>query len=455
MRHFAYHWLAVSSLLLGLLAQAETRPQYGGTLRITTHAAPGSLDPADSKVPDSLARRSFSSLLFDTLVTLDDGAHPKPALAESWQASKGNLRWQFRLRHGVKFHDGTPLTSEIAAASLRLQNPGWSVRGDGESLIIECDEPNPEMLAELALSRNSIVKRDGEGRLSGTGPFHIMDWQPGKKLTIAAEEDCWRGRPFIDQIEIEMGRSFRDQATARDAGKADIIEVAPERAHALSPAKGGLVTSDPIELTALVFSRDISSPDDKLLRQALALSVERVSIHSVILQGAGQPAGGLLPTWISGYGFVFPTQADLSKARQLRSQVQTVRTWTVGYDGNDSSARLLVERIALNARDAGLSLVPTSVGSSDLRLMRIPLASSDPWVALRGITIQTGLPDPKNSGGAVEELFAAEQGDLNTARVIPLFHLPVSYAAGANVRGWTLRPDGSLDLANAWLGVAK
>ena len=455
MRLFACHWLAVSSLFIGLLAQAETRPQYGGTLRIITHAAPGSLDPADSKAPDSFARRSLSSLLFDTLVALDDGGHVKPELAESWQASKGNIRWQFRLRHGVKFHDGTPLTSEIAAASLRLANPGWSVRADGESLIIDCDEANPEMPAELALSRNSIVKRDAEGRLSGTGPFHIVDWQPGKKLTIAAEEDCWRGRPFIDQIEIEMGRSFRDQATARDAGKADIIEVAPERAHALSPAKGGLVTSDPIELTALVFSRDISSPDDKLLRQALALSVERASIHSVLLQGAGQPAGGLLPTWISGYGFVFPTQADLSKARQLRNEVQTVRTWTVGYDGNDSSARLLVERIALNARDAGLSLVPTSVGSSDLRLMRIPLASTDPWVALRGIAIQTGLPDLKNSGGAVEELFAAEQADLNTARVIPLFHLPVSYAAGANVRGWTLRPDGSLDLANAWLGAVK
>ena len=455
MRLFACHWLAVSSLLLALLAQAETRPQYSGTLRVMTHAAPGTLDPSDRKIPDSFARRTLTPLLFDTLVTMDDRGHEKAGLADSWQTSRGNLRWQFRLRHGVKFHDGTALTSEIAASSLRLENPAWSVRADGDSVIVDCDEPNPEMLAELALSRNAIVKRDGEDKVSGTGPFHIVEWQPGKKLTIAAEEDSWRGRPFLDGIEIEMGRSFRDQATALEAGRADVIEVAPEQAHHFSIAKGRLVSSDAIELISLAFSRDISSPEEKLLREALGLSVERGSIHSVLLQGTGQAAGGLLPTWISGYGFVFSTQADLAKARQLRSQVQTVRVWTIGYDANDSLARLLVDRIALNARDAGLSLVPTSVGASDLRLMRIPVASSDPWVALHAITNQTGLAKVKNNGATVEELFAAEQAALASQQVIPLFHLPVSYAASANLKGWTIRADGSLDLAAAWLGAAK
>ena len=455
MRHFACHWLAVSSLLLGLPARAETRPQYGGTLRVMMHASPGTLDPADSRIPDSFARRSVTSLLFDTLVTMDDGGRATPGLAESWQAAKGNQRWQFRLRHSVRFHDGAPLTSEIVAASLRLANPAWSVRADGDSVTIDSDEANPGMLAEVALSRNAIVKRDGEGKVSGTGPFHIVDWQPGKKLTLAAEEECWRGRPFLEGVEIEMGRSFRDQTSALEAARADLIEVAPEQAHHFSPAKGRLVNSDPVELLALVFARDVSSPDEKLLREALGLSVERGSIHSVLLQGAGQSAGSLLPTWISGYGFVFSPQADLAKARQLRSQVQTARVWTIGYDGSDSLARLLVERIALNAKDAGLSLVPTGVGSTDLRLMRIPLASSDPWMALEGLATRTGLAKAKNAGTSVEDLFAMEQATLATLRVVPLFHLPVSCAASASLRDWTLRPDGSLDVAHAWLEAAK
>ena len=454
MRLFACHWLAVSSLFLGLLARAETRPQYGGTLRVTMHAAPATLDPADSRVPDSFARRTMTSMLFDTLVTWNDG-RAKPGLSESWQSTKGNQRWQFHLRQGVKFHDGTPLTSEIAAASLRLANPAWSVRADGDSVIIDCDEPNPEMLAEMALSRNAIVKRDSEEKVSGTGPFHIVEWQPGKKLTLSAEEECWRGRPFLDGVEIEMGRSFRDQATALEVGRADLVEVAPEQAHHFSPARGRLVSSAPVELIVLVFARDASSLDEKLLREALGLSVDRGSIHSVLLQGAGQPAGSLLPTWISGFGFVFSSPADLQKARQLRAQVHTARVWTIGYDASDPLARLLVERIALNAKDAGLSLVPTAVGATDLRLMRIPLASSDPWIALEGIAAQASLSKTKNNGASVDELFAAEQAARASQRIVPLFHLPVFYAANASLRDWALRMDGSLDLANGWLGAAK
>lgn len=455
MKPFACHWLALSSLLLSLLAHADTRPQYGGTLRMTVHAAPTTLDPADSRVPDSFARRSMTSLIFDTLVTMDDAGRTAPGIAESWQASKGNQHWQFRLRHSVKFHDGTPLTSEIVAASLRVANPAWSVRAEGDSVIVDRDEPNPEMLAEVALPRNAIVKRDGGERLSGTGPFHIVEWQPGKKLTLGAEEACWRGRPFLDAVEIEMARSFREQANALEAGKADLIEVAAEQAHHFSPARGRLLSSAPVELMALVFTRNVSSPDEKFLREALGLSIERGSIQSVLLQGAGQPAGSLLPTWISGFGFVFPSQADISKARQLRGQAQTAHVWTIAYDSNDPLARLLVERIALNAKDTGLSLVPVSAGASDLRLIRIPLASPNPWIALQAVAAQTGLPQTQNKDSSIEELYAAEQTTLATQRVVPLFHLPVFYSGSVSLKDWAVRSDGALDLTNAWLGAAK
>jgi ABC-type transport system substrate-binding protein len=455
MKLFACHWLALSSVFLSLLAHAETRPQYGGTLRMMVHTAPTTLDPANSHVPDSFVRRSITSLLFDTLVMMDDAGHAQPGLAESWQVSKGNQRWQFRLRHGVKFHDGTPLTGEIVAACLRVVNPTWSVRSDADSVIIDRQEPNPEILAEVALARNAIVKRDSDDRVSGTGPFHIVEWQPGKKVTLAAEEDCWRGRPFLDGLEIEMGQSFREQANALEVGRADLIEVAPEQAHHFSPARGRLLSSAPGELVAMVFARDVSSPDEKLLREALGLSVERGSIQNVLLQGAGQPAGSLLPTWISGFGFVFSSRADLQRARQLRGQAHTVHIWTIGYDGSDPLARLLVDRIALNAKDAGLSLVPTTVGSTDLRLIRMPLAASNPWITLAAIAAQTGLPRAENKGSSVDELYAAEQTALASQRIVPLFHLPVFYSASTRVKNWSLRMDGTLDLTNAWLGAAK
>ena len=186
-----------------------------------------------------------------------------------------------------------------------------------------------------------------------------------------------------------------------------------------------------MELLALVFTRDVASPDEKLLREALAWSVERGSIHNVLLQGAGQPAASILPNWMSGYGFVFPSDADLARARHAREQVHAIPTWTVGYDGADPVARLLAERIALNAKDAGLSLQPTPAAAADLRLVRIPLASTDPWVALANVATAAGLSVGKESG-SVEDLYASERALLATQRVIPLFHLPVSYAASAS-----------------------
>lgn len=475
MIRFDWRWLVVSSVMVGAVAaRAGTRPQYGGTVRVAMRAAPMSLDPAElgsgGVVPaDSFARRSLTMLMFDTLVMMDEHGRVQRWLAESWQASQGNQRWQLRIRRDVKFHDGTPLSAEVAAASLRAANPTWNVRAEGDSVVIEPGGPDPELLAELALPRNAIVKRNPDSTPSGTGPFHVVDWQPGKKLTLAPDEDCWRGRPLLDSIEIEMGKSFREQMTALELGKADLVEVTPEQTHQFSQyelsqhqfsqnrdsqAGRRLASSAPVEFLALLFARDVTSPDEKRLREALALSVERGSIKSVLLQGAGQPAASILPNWMSGYGFVFSVGADLARARQAREQVPTVPTWTIGYDSADPVDRLLAERIALNAKDAGLSLQPTVAATADLRLVRIPLASTDPWIALASVATLAGTSAGK-AGGSVEELYASELAVLATQRVIPLFHLPVSYAALGTLRNWALRPDGSWTLADAWLGTGK
>lgn len=460
MRRFEWRWLAVSSLLIGAMtASAETRPQYGGTVRVAMHAAPTSLDPADGSQPDSFARRSLTMLIFDTLVQADENGRLQTALAVSWQASPGNQRWQFHLRRGVKFHDGSPLTTESVAASLRVANPLWNVSIDGESIVIEQEAVAPELPAELALPRNAIAKRSSDGRPDGTGPFHVVDWQPGKKLTLAAEETYWGGRSFLDGVEIEMGRGYRDQMVALELGRADLVEVPPEQIHRAAMEGRALVSSPPMELMALVFTRDAASPDEKTLREALALSVERASIRGVLLQGSGQPAASILPTWMSGYGFVFPTSADLARARQLRAQVRNVPSWTVGYDATDAVARLVADRIALNARDAGLSLQPTTAITVDLRLVRIPLASADPWITLASAVSAAGSSPVKNVGGnvagSVEDLYAAEQAALAAQKIIPLFHLPVSCAAAPTLRSWTLRSNGTWALSDAWLGGVK
>jgi ABC-type transport system substrate-binding protein len=149
MKVFGWQWLVASSLIVGsvivcsLTASAETRPQYGGTLHVAVHAAPSSLNYGDCTQPNSFASRNLALLIFETLVTTDDGGRVHPGLATSWQASLGNQRWQFRLRRGVKFHDGTAFTPEIAASKFRSANPSWTVVADADSVTIESETPDP------------------------------------------------------------------------------------------------------------------------------------------------------------------------------------------------------------------------------------------------------------------------------------------------------------------------
>jgi peptide/nickel transport system substrate-binding protein len=454
MKPFGWQWLVASSLLLAL-AQAETRPQYGGTLRVAMHEAPASLDPAAATQADSLARRNLLALIFETLVTVDDRGRLHPALAMDWHAGPGNQRWQFHLRPGVRFHDGTLLTAEIAASALRTANPSWKVFAEGDSVIVERDHGDVDLPAELALTRNSIVKRNGGGNLSGTGPFHIADWQAGKKLTLGAVEDHWRGRPFVDMIEVEMGRNFHEQLNELELGSADLVEVAPEQGHRAAMEGRRVSSSQPMELVALVFRADAQTSDEKLLRSALAHAVERASMGSTLLQGAGQPTSSLLPNWMTGYGFTFSTDADLKQARHEREQVRTPPNWTVGYDANDSVARLLDERVALNAKDAGLALQPTIAATTDLRLVRIPLASADPWIALSNLAQALAMPMPKVNRDSVEDLFSAEKALLAEQRVIPLFHLPAEYASSTTLKDWRPAGDGSWRLDEVWVGKEK
>jgi peptide/nickel transport system substrate-binding protein len=452
MRRIGLLLLAASSLL-ALQARAATRPRYGGTLRVAMRAAPTSLDPARADQTD-LTTSNISRLIFDTLVTLDDRGGPQPGLAVSWQAESGNQRWHFTLRGGVTFQDETPLTAEQVAASLRTANPNWRVTSSGDAITIECDSPVPHLPAELALGHNGIVKRGGS-QLLGTGPFAIREWVPGKRLMLAANNDYWNGRPFLDAIEIEMGQGFREQMLALDLNRADLIEVAPEQSRRAEAEGRRVESSAPEELMALVFAHDPQSPEQGRLRQALALSIDRGTLSNVLLQGGGDPAASLLPNWMTGYAFLFPASADLAKAREVRAELPQGAPWTLTYDANDPVARVVAERITLNASDAGLTVRLSNSSTSDLRLVRVPLASLDARLALSALAAELGLPQPKLIGDSPEDLYTAENTLLQSQHVIPLLHLRDDYGLSAAVKNWSETPEGSWHLGDVWLAAGK
>jgi peptide/nickel transport system substrate-binding protein len=448
MKPTGFRLLAVSSLLLVAAAAAATRPHYGGTLRIGMRQAFTSLDPGDPT--NTFDTNNTLAPLFETLVFLDERGQPQPGLATSWQAGSGDQRWQFLLRNGVTFSDGTPVTPEVVAAALRRTNPTWKVIAGENAVVIERDASAPVLPAELALPRNRVAKNEN-GKVLGTGPLVVSQWDPGKKLVMTARDDYWGGRWFLDSIEVAMGKSFRDQMISFDLGQSQVIEIPPEQAQHAATETRQVRTSVPMELVALLFAQDAQTVQDTKQREVLALSIDRKLLNAGMLQGAGEPAGGLLPTWMTGYGFLFPANADLTRAQQLRAEVPQTTLWSLGFEAGDPLMRVLADRIALNASDAGLRVQVTNKANPDIRLVRVPLASMDAQVALAELAKTLGLAPPKPVADSPEDLYRTESALLQSRRVIPVLHLRMAWAVSTNVKNWGEDRTGAWRLSDVWL----
>jgi hypothetical protein len=184
-------------------------------------------------------------------------------------------------------------------------------------------------------------------------------------------------------------------------------------------------------------------------------------MNSVLLQGGGEPSGALLPDWMTGYAFLFPTAGDMQQAQLTRGEVPQAPAWTLGYDADDPVARVIAERIALNARDAGLRLQPANSATADVRLVRIPLASLDPSVALSDLATKLGLAQRlftrarNNDEDPAGYLYAAEHALMQSQQVIPLLYLRNATALSPHISGWIEDRQGEWRLHSVWLRTEK
>jgi len=426
-------------------------------------------DPADAAATDRLA-----SLVFERLVRLDETGRPQPALAITWQHDAEFKRWQFGLRPGAKFQDGSALTPTAVAAALEsLVGKDRLVSVSGEWLVIQSEHPMPGLVAELARGRNSVFRLTPEGSVVGTGGFRVAEWQPRRRLVLVANEDYWAGRPFLDSIEIEMGALAPQQLIDLELGKAEVVELWPEQVRRASQAGGWIWSSPPVELLALVFDPHRPGVQDACVRQAIALSIDRAAIANVLLRRQGEIAGGLLPQRLSGYAFLFSAAPNLERAYELaggkpRAEVSGApppgpEPLKMFYDSTDPVAQAVAERIAVNAREAGIAMQvsgqvaggqPASEATSgDARLVRLRLSFAEPRVVLTELAAVLELADAVHLGNSPtpEELYAAERALVETYQVIPLVHLAETFGLAPQVRNWMPRRWGGWRLAEVWL----
>src|SRR5688572_22468349 len=297
--------LALGALSLGRQAWAQA-PKPGGTFVSARTTEATGLDP---QLVPAFSRSARSPMMYNQLVRFEPDMTPVPELAESWEVSKDGLVWTFKLRQGVKFHDGQELTSaDVKFTFDRLfeKSPGKSdfiavdkVEPAGKYAVkFVTKEPFAGLLAALGGFWGFIISEAGikkHGDLNkaalGTGPFVLEDWKVEQQMTLKRHKDYFKkGRPYVDQV---MLRVIPDEANIVAALRTGQIH------HAfIEDNKNYNLLKDEKTLTGYRSSRlgydfmNINASrgplKDVRVRQAISWAVDRSQVMRVATAGFGR-----------------------------------------------------------------------------------------------------------------------------------------------------------------------
>jgi peptide/nickel transport system substrate-binding protein len=404
-------------------------------------------------------------LVFESLAAVDAEGGLRPMLAMSWEGDQRGTRWRFRLRPSVKLHDGSTLEAPQVAAALGAQERAWRVGANGDAIVIETDRPHPDLPWELADSRFAIAVRTAAGGHLGTGAFRLDRLEP-RRLVLRAFEDHWAGRPFVDTVQIDEGRSFTDQLSSVELGRADFVAVRPTDLRRLTQRGLRSAASRPIEVLAIVFEPHRSGPLDEPVRLTIAASIDRGALAMVLLQRQGEPAAALLPSWLSGYGpaFVADSRAALSRAAITLLPLER-RTFILRVAASDAVAQEIAARVSVNVREAGVTMTvqaPAGLAPrADARLVRVRLDATTPDRALAAVLtgfgprvaalVGSSMPAP---GAPLDGVLGTERALLERAVLVPLVHVRDVYGLGERLESWNgpvVLGSGAWNLSNVWI----
>ncbi|QDS37581.1 ABC transporter substrate-binding protein [Brevibacillus brevis] len=356
-----------------------SQPKKGGTITMGYQMEPDTLDPQKTSMP---AGNFVGSMLGGALLILDPFTFElKPHLAESYTISEDGKTMTFKIRPGVKFHDGTPLTADVFKQSYeRALDPKTAspVTGpdvssiksisapDDSTLIFHLDEPSASLLSNLSYSGYqqpiSIEARNkygnGLGRNPvGVGPWKFESWKTGESITLVRNDDYKWAAPFAenqgavrpDKFVLKFIQDDQTMMAALDSGAIDIAAAPPKDAKKYKDHKDFTVLEgmQPAEyFIGMNLENEILQ--DVRVRKALNLAINKDALIIADLQGEGVPVYGPIPPTMIGYDAAveqYGYKYNAEQARQLLDEAgwnpngQGIRE----KDGKTLSLTMLIE----------------------------------------------------------------------------------------------------------------
>jgi peptide/nickel transport system substrate-binding protein len=316
-----------------------------------------SLDPHyDYEIPDV----ALHLHLYDTLILNDEKQRLIPGLATSWKPID-DTTWEFTLRKGVKFHDGTDFDANDVAFSVQRVNTLKALTSfkmfvskvtevvvvDPYTVRFKTKDVYPMLpgdISQVMIASDSIGKattadfNSGKAAI-GTGPFKLVEFITGNKVVIAANEKYWGGKPVWDKVTFQMITNTGSRVAALLAGDLDLIEKVPtadvERLKADPKLTLAQSSSNRVIYLHVDTDRD-QTPNardkkgavlsknplkDLRVRQAISKAINREAIKDRVMEGLSIPAGQLLPPGFFGISpNLKPDAYDPDAAKRLLAE---------------------------------------------------------------------------------------------------------------------------------------
>jgi oligopeptide transport system substrate-binding protein len=358
--------LLIGSVAGGTAARAETSATAAssatpGVLRIAQADPPDAFDPATLGDNRSI---ELAQNVFDGLTAVNDRLRVVPALARSWRVSRDGRTYTFRLRRGLRFQDGTPVTAQDVVYSLNRTlspktgsgyvfflsvirgaqqvNEGKAQAASGiraigrDTVRITLTQPAGYFLALSGMwpywtVSRATVDRYGKGwvnppRTNGTGAFRLTRVVGDSEYRFEANPRYFRGRPRVNRVEVSIVPDPSAQLARYRAGEFDVI-------YNLSAATYRQVQGDstlrrqfrsrPLLRTTWINMRNDRPPfNDRRVRVAFNQAIDKNALVRIALGGLGSPAYTFLPPGLPGSVAAFrkPYQYNVARARELLSQ---------------------------------------------------------------------------------------------------------------------------------------
>jgi peptide/nickel transport system substrate-binding protein len=388
MRRTAVPYVFLSAIL-GLTAVSGTAlaQKSGGTLRIYHRDNP----PSASVHEEATVSTNLPFMaLYNNLVIYDQTKEVNsvdtivPDLAESWAWDGTKTKLTFKLRQGVKWHDGKPFTAKDVACTWNKllgkdkdtfrKNPRaiWyqnvkniAVNGDFE-VTFELNRPQPALLSMLASGYSPVYPchvstRDMRTKPIGTGPFKFVEFKQNEVIRLARNPDYWKkGKPYLDGIEMRIvsNRSTRilgfvagefDMTFSQDITIPLLKDMKSQAPNAICPVKPQYVPRN------LMVNREKPPFDNPELRKALALAIDRKPFVDILTEGKGDIGGVMLPLPEGLWGM----------------PPEVLKTMT-GYGGdvekNRAEARKIMEKLGYSAQNP----LKVKISTRDIAIYRDP-----------------------------------------------------------------------------------